>query len=78
MKRLNELTAPSRAKIVGFDEGSNGYRSKLFSLGLTQGSEIRVRRVAPLGDPVEVEVRGAMASLRKQEARVVFVEEVAQ
>ncbi len=76
MKRLNELAAPSRAKIVGFDEGSNGYRAKLYSLGLTQGSEIRIRRIAPLGDPVEVEVRGAMASLRKQEAMVILVEEV--
>jgi ferrous iron transport protein A len=61
---------------VGFEEGSNGYRSKLYSLGLTQGSEIFVLRVAPLGDPVEVEVRGGKASLRRREAAVIFVEEV--
>ena len=76
MKKLNELTENSRARIVGFEQGSNGYRSKLFALGLTQGSEITVRRVAPLGDPVEIEVRGGMTSLRKREAAVVLVEEV--
>ncbi|MFP4490667.1 MAG: ferrous iron transport protein A [Spirochaetaceae bacterium] len=76
MKRLHELQENSRARIAGFEEGSNAYRSKLFSLGLTQGSEIRIRRVAPLGDPVEVEVRGGMASLRKKEAAVIFVEEI--
>jgi ferrous iron transport protein A len=76
MKRLNELAEQSRARIVGFEEGSNGYRSKLYSLGLTQGSEIFVLRVAPLGDPVEVEVRGGKASLRRREAAVIFVEEV--
>ncbi|MDY7026899.1 MAG: FeoA family protein [Spirochaetota bacterium] len=76
MKHLHELAENSRARITGFEEGSNSYRSKLFSLGLTQGSEIIVRRVAPLGDPVEVEVRGGMASLRKREAQVILVEEV--
>jgi ferrous iron transport protein A len=75
MKHLHELAENSRARITGFEEGSNSYRSKLFSLGLTQGSEIIVRRVAPLGDPVEVEVRGGMASLRKREAQVILVEE---
>lgn len=76
MKRLNELKENSRAKIAGFEQGSNAYRSKLYSLGLTQGTEIVVRRVAPLGDPVEVEVRGGMTSLRKKEANVILVEEV--
>ncbi len=76
MKRLHELPEQSRAKIIGFEEGSNAYRSKLYSMGLTQGSEILVKRVAPLGDPVEVEVRGGMASLRKREATVILVEEV--
>jgi len=45
-------------------------------MGLTQGSTITVRRVAPLGDPVEVTVRGANASLRRKEATVIYVEEV--
>jgi ferrous iron transport protein A len=76
MKRLNELAEQTRARIVGFEKGSNGYRSKLYSMGLTQGSEILVKRVAPLGDPVEIEVRGGMASLRKREAAVIMVEEV--
>ena len=76
MQRLNELSEQSRAKIVGFEEGSDGYRSKLYAMGLTQGSTITVRRVAPLGDPVEVEIRGSYASLRKREAKVIYVEEV--
>ncbi|MFW6361840.1 MAG: FeoA family protein [Spirochaetota bacterium] len=76
MQRLNELAENSRAKIVGFEEGSGAYRSKLYAMGLTQGSTITVRRVAPLGDPVEVSVRGANASLRRKEAKVIYVEEV--
>lgn len=78
MKHLNELPENSRARIVGFEQGDGNYRSKLFSMGLTQGSEILVRRLAPLGDPVEVEVRGNKASLRKREAAVILVEEVKQ
>lgn len=76
MKHLNELSENTRARIVGFDQGDGNYRSKLFSMGLTQGSEILVRRLAPLGDPVEVEVRGNKASLRKKEAGVILVEEL--
>jgi len=76
MQRLNELAENSRAKIVGFEEGSGVYRSKLYAMGLTQGSTITVRRVAPLGDPVEVTVRGAATSLRRKEAAVIYVEEV--
>jgi len=78
MKRLNELSENSRARIVGFEQGDGTYRSKLFSMGLTQGSEIRIRRLAPLGDPIEVEVRGNKASLRKKEAAVILVEEIEQ
>jgi len=76
MKHLNEIEENTKARIVGFEEGSEKYRSKLFSLGLSRGSELTLRRVAPLGDPVEVEVRGGRASLRKNEARVILVEEV--
>jgi ferrous iron transport protein A len=47
-------------------------------MGLTQGSIVTVKRLAPLGDPVEVEVRGNKASLRKKEASVILVEEVEQ
>jgi ferrous iron transport protein A len=78
MKRLNELSENSRARIVGFEQGDGNYRSKLFSMGLTQGSIVTVKRLAPLGDPVEVEVRGNKASLRKKEASVILVEEVEQ
>lgn len=76
MKKLSELPRGSRARIIGFEQGSNGYRSKLYSLGLTRGSEIFIRRLAPLGDPVEVEVRGSRMSLRKEEASVILTEEV--
>lgn len=50
------------------DKHQKGYRRKLLAMGLTPGTEFRVTRVAPLGDPVEIVVRGFKLSLRKDEA----------
>ena len=52
------------------------YRAKLLALGLTRGTRIRLVNVAPLGDPVELEVRGFSLSLRKDEAAVLDVVKV--
>ena len=70
---LADLRPGQAAAIQGYAPGNPAYRSKLLALGLTPGTSLRVLKVAPLGDPIEVEVRGFNLSLRKQEARVLIL-----
>lgn len=56
-------------RLVDFGETPSDYRRRLLSLGLTKGTEIGVMRIAPLGCPVQVSVRGTSIALRKEEAR---------
>lgn len=77
MITLNQLAVGERARIVAFGEASPSYRRKLLSLGLTPGAVFSVARVAPLGDPVEIRVRGFSMSLRKSEATAIIVERLA-
>lgn len=72
--KLKEMHAGDQGRVQGFEEGGRGYRRKLLSMGLTPGVEFQVVRVAPLGDPVEVRVRGTSVSLRKAEAEALQVE----
>ena len=74
---LKDLLVGDRARVAGFLEGGNAYRRKLLSLGLTPGAELSVTRVAPLGDPVEIRVRGFALSLRRDEAATLSVEKLA-
>lgn len=68
MLRLAELKKGDHARVLGFDEPSTGYARHLLSLGLIPGTRIRVARFAPLGDPVEIQFRGACLILRPREA----------
>ena len=74
MTTLDELLIGESARIAGFDGASPSYRRRLLSLGLTPGVVVRVARVAPLGDPMEIRVRGFAMSLRKTEAAALLVE----
>lgn len=71
---LKEMTVGDRGKVVGFSEGGKSYRKKLLSMGLTPGIEFNVKRYAPMGDPVEISVRGFSLSLRREEAAAILVE----
>jgi ferrous iron transport protein A len=73
---LREIPIGKGAKVVGYDRTLRGYKGKLLSMGLTPGTEFTVIRAAPLGDPVEIQVRGFHLSLRKQEADALIVEEI--
>lgn len=72
--KLSELKVGDSAEVRRFAPGSQGYRARLMAMGLTPGTPFRVRRLAPLGDPVEIEVRGFSLSLRRAEADVIEVE----
>lgn len=66
--RINELVAGDRVRLVDFGDTNLLYRRRLLSLGVTRGVELLVVRVAPLGCPLQVEVRGTALTLRKEEA----------
>ena len=72
-KPLNELKPEERGRIVKVG-GGGGIRRRLLDMGLVSGSEIEVERVAPLGDPVEIRIKGYHLSLRKEEAINIQVE----
>ncbi len=71
---LREMREGTKGRVVGYNQVMRGYKGKLLSMGMTPGIEFTVIRVAPLGDPVEILVRGFHLSLRKQEADALVVE----
>ena len=71
---LGDLAAGERGRITGLRRGDRTYREKLLAMGLTPGTEFSVTRLAPLGDPVEISVRGYAVSLRKGEAQLLRIE----
>lgn len=56
--------------------GERALRKRLLDMGLTPGTRIFVRKVAPLGDPIELSLRGYELSLRKEDAKKIIIEEV--
>ncbi|MCD2453684.1 ferrous iron transport protein A [Methylicorpusculum oleiharenae] len=73
---LKELAIGERATVVGFNPSGKAYRRKLLSMGLTPGAELSLVRVAPLGDPLEILIRGYSLSLRKDEADALSVDKL--
>lgn len=73
MKTLKE-TKCGETVIVKKLEGEGAVRRRIMDMGLTKGTSIYVRKVAPLGDPVEVTVRGYELSIRKSDAQNIWVE----
>lgn len=74
--KMKELNAGDSAEIIGYDSKDAAYRQKILSMGLTKGTLIKVKKIAPLGDPVEIQVRGFNLSLRKDEAEAVLLRRV--
>lgn len=75
MKLLSEFTIGEKGvvKMVG---GEGAIRRRLFDMGVTPGAEITLRKKAPLGDPIEVTLRGYELTLRKTEAELVTMERI--
>lgn len=74
MTTLGELKAGDSARVSGFAIDDAGYRHQLLALGLTPGAQVAVVRFAPLGDPMEIRVRGSALFLRKADANAIRVE----
>lgn len=73
MKTLREVPISQTAKVKKL-HGEGAIKRRIMDMGLTRGVEVYVRKVAPLGDPVEINVRGYELSLRKADAELVEVE----
>jgi ferrous iron transport protein A len=75
---LGDLTQGAKGRVLGYQQVTRGYKGKLLAMGLTPGTEFAITRYAPLGDPVEIRVRGFSLSLRQSEANALLVEEVCE
>lgn len=73
MKTLREVPCGQTVRVSRLT-GEGPVRRRIMDMGITRGAEIYVRKVAPLGDPVEVTVRGYELSLRKADAEMIQVE----
>ena len=73
MKTLRQVKIGESAKVVRLN-GEGALRRRIMDMGITKGTEVYVRKVAPLGDPIELTVRGYELSLRKADAEMVEVE----
>ncbi|MBR8832907.1 MAG: ferrous iron transport protein A [Stigonema ocellatum SAG 48.90 = DSM 106950] len=74
-KYLRDLAVGCTGQVVGYQTNARSYKAKLLAMGLTPGTEFTVIRRAPLGDPIEIQIRGFKLSLRKDEADALFVRE---
>ncbi len=73
MKTLKEIPIGSTAKVKKL-HGEGAIKRRIMDIGITKGIEVHVRKVAPLGDPIEVTVRGYELSIRKADAAMIEVE----
>lgn len=73
MKTLKEAKVGSTVKVVKL-HGEGAVKRRIMDMDITRGVEVYIRKVAPLGDPVEVNVRGYELSLRKADAEMIEVE----
>ncbi|MBO7326528.1 MAG: ferrous iron transport protein A [Clostridia bacterium] len=75
MKQLSDFKIGERG-VVKMVDGDRRIRRRLFDMGVTPGAEIMLRKKAPLGDPIEVSLRGYELTLRKTEAEFVTMERI--
>ncbi len=72
MRNLREVACGETVRVEAVT-GAGAVKRRIMDMGITRGTEIYVRKVAPLGDPVEVTVRGYELSLRKADLETIFV-----
>lgn len=73
MKTLKEAAIGSTVKVVKI-HGEGATRRRIMDMGVTRGVEVYIRKVAPLGDPIEVTVRNYELSIRKADAEMIEIE----
>ena len=73
MKTLKESKVGDTVRVVKL-HGEGAVRRRIMDMGLTKGVDVQIRKVAPLGDPIEVTVRGYELSIRKADAEMIEIE----
>ena len=73
MKTLKESKVGDTVRVVKL-HGEGAVKHRIMDMGLTKGVDVQVRKVAPLGDPIEITVRGYELSIRKADAEMIEVE----
>lgn len=73
MKSLKEAKVGDTVRVVKL-HGEGAVKRRIMDMGLTKGVDVQIRRLAPLGDPIEVTVRGYELSIRKADAEMIEVE----
>ena len=73
MRSLRDVPVGSTVKVLKI-EGDGAVKRRIMDMGITKGTDIFVRKVAPLGDPVELTIRGYELSVRKDDAETIKVE----
>ena len=72
MRTLREAKVGETVTVTGL-KGEGALRRRVMDMGITKGTEVFVRKVAPLGDPVEINLRGYELSLRREDAQIVEI-----
>ncbi|MBS5787351.1 MAG: ferrous iron transport protein A [Clostridioides difficile] len=73
MKTLRNVSNGETVRVIKI-HGQSDIKRRIMNMGITKGTEVLVRKVAPLGDPVEINVRGYELSIRKDDAEIIEVE----
>lgn len=72
--KLSNLKKGQKAKVVFLNTENKALRRRLLDMGITEGVQIKVKKIAPLGDPIDIEVRGYELCLRKSDMSLIDVE----
>jgi len=73
MKTLRDVAVGENAKIKKL-HGEGAVKRRIMDMGITKGVDVHIRKVAPLGDPIEITVRGYELSIRKADAQMIEIE----
>jgi len=74
--KIKDFEIGDHGKVIGYATNDRAYREKLLRMGLVKGVEFKFTRKAPLGDPIEISLRGFKLTLRKDEADALEVERI--
>ncbi len=74
MTTMADLAVGAKGVVQGYTKAGAAYRQRLMAMGLIRGTGFEIRRIAPMGDPVEILVRGYSLALRRGEAGALLVE----
>lgn len=75
MVTLSKIKVGKTVRVVKI-EGEGGFKRRIMDMGITKGINIFVRKTAPLGDPIELYIRGYELTIRKEDANIIIVEEI--